>query len=278
MFLLFLVGFGRRLCREQTSCSPSQPAARLLWESSHSPLPLLCFSQGGGERRLGRAAFCSFSSAAHLVGYYVKEMESIAEQWVMLFTGKNDDQRQGITPSRTDVSWKIPLFHREEGKVQRTLEMVGMTTGTFVRKGRRVRSVSEQSYSPKWGHRDSKECQLCKKQGHTCNGFTTWLPLMWEEKEQIWILRCKKKPIYSWIQLKIQLLNSALPSNHWGLDLEWVDGTACGIIMAYYCICLCQVPLKWSKVSLSNWLAEGLVRGQARNDSKAQISKCVLEL
>lgn len=83
-------------------------------------------------------ALLFLSSAAHLVGYYAKEMESIAEQWVMLFTGKSDDQRQGITPSRSDVSWKIPLFHGEEGKVQRTLEMVGMSTGTFVRKGRRA--------------------------------------------------------------------------------------------------------------------------------------------
>lgn len=30
--------------------------------------------------RLVRAALCSFSSAAHLVRYYVKEMESIAER------------------------------------------------------------------------------------------------------------------------------------------------------------------------------------------------------
>lgn len=61
----------------------------------------------------------------------------------MLFTGKSDDQRQGITPSRSDVSWKIPLFRGEEGKVQRTLEMVGMTTGTFPRKGRRTCRISE---------------------------------------------------------------------------------------------------------------------------------------
>lgn len=166
-------------------------------EKAHTPFCLSCVFLREVESafyRLGRTALCSFSSAAHLVGYYVKEMESIAEQWVMLFTGKNDDQRQGITPSRTDVSWKIPLFHREEGKVQRTLEMVGMTTGTFVRKGRRVRLVSEQSYSPNWGHRDSKECQLCKKQGHTCAVFTTWVPWTCEESKKIWILRCKKCP------------------------------------------------------------------------------------
>ncbi len=52
----------------------------------------------------------------------------------MLFTGKSDDQQQGITPSRSDVSWKIPMFRREEGKVQRALEMVGMISGTLVRK------------------------------------------------------------------------------------------------------------------------------------------------
>lgn len=66
----------------------------------------------------------------------------------MLFTGKNEDERQGITPSRTDVSWKIPLFRREEGKVQRTLEIVGMTTGPFLRKGRRGTLMPKQSYSP----------------------------------------------------------------------------------------------------------------------------------
>lgn len=130
------------------------------WKKAYLLLPLtawstplrklllfLHFSQGGVERflyRLVRAALCSFSSAAHLVGYYVKEMESIAERWVMLFTGKSDDQRQGITPSQSDVSWKIPLFHGEEGKVQKTLEMVGMTTGTFVRKRRRTWRISEQ--------------------------------------------------------------------------------------------------------------------------------------
>lgn len=69
--------------------------------------------------RLPCTALCSFSSTAHLVGYYAKEMESIAEKWVMLFTGKSDYQRQGITPSRSDVSWKIPLFHWEEGKVHK---------------------------------------------------------------------------------------------------------------------------------------------------------------
>lgn len=37
----------------------------------------------------------------------------------MLFTGKSDNQRQGITPARAYVSWKTPLFHSEEGKVQK---------------------------------------------------------------------------------------------------------------------------------------------------------------
>lgn len=111
----------------------------------------------------GRWRGCSFSSAAHLVGYYVKEMESIAEWWVMLFTGKSDDQRQGITPSRSDVSWKIPLFHREEGKVQRALDMVGMTGGAFVRKRWRTQMSPQQ-----W---DSKKCQECKTQRHTCSTF-----------------------------------------------------------------------------------------------------------
>lgn len=112
-------------------------------------------------------SLCSFSSAAHLVGYYVKEMESIAERWVMLFTGKSDDQRQGITPSRSDVSWKIPLFHGEEGKVQRTLEMVGMSTGTFVRKGRRAQRISQRKIFALTGTLGHQQCQECKK-GHTC--------------------------------------------------------------------------------------------------------------
>lgn len=121
--------------------------------------------------------FCSFSSAAHLVGYYVKEMESIAEQWVTLFTGKSDDQRQGITPSWSDVSWKIPLFHWEEGKVQRTLEMVGMTTGTFVRKGRRTED---------FGHtRDNGIRRNVKNAEKKCQ---MWKPLVCEIK--IWSARC----------------------------------------------------------------------------------------
>lgn len=28
--------------------------------------------------------------------------------------------------------------------------------------------------------------------------------------------------------------------NHWQMSLELVCGTTCGIIMAYYCICLCR--------------------------------------
>lgn len=48
----------------------------------------------------------------------------------MVFTGK-EDKRQGITPSCTDVSWKIPLFRGAEGKVRQTLGMAGVTTGTF---------------------------------------------------------------------------------------------------------------------------------------------------
>lgn len=143
VFLLFLFKFGSRLSRNQTCCC-SWRADTLLWESS-------CFSCIFLRHRVVRAAFCSFSSAAHLVGYYVKEMESIAERWVMLFTGKSDDQRQGITPSRSDVSWKIPLFHGKEGKVQRTLEMVGMTTWNFVLKRRGTRRISEQRYSPNLG-------------------------------------------------------------------------------------------------------------------------------
>lgn len=157
---------------KQTCCCSWQPDP-LLWESS-------CFSctfLREVERFLVCAALCSFSSAAHLVGYYVKEMESIAERWVMLFTGKSDDQRQGITPSRSDVSWKIPLFHGEEGKVQRTLEMVGMTTGTFVRKRRRSRRISEQRCSPNRGHWDSEKCQECKKKKKRTNLSHFLLPV-----------------------------------------------------------------------------------------------------
>lgn len=85
------------------------------------------------------AAVCSFSSEAHLVGYYVKEMESIVEQWVTLFTGKSEDQRQGIThPPDLTFPGNSRCFIWEEGKVQRTLEMVGMTTGTLVQKGGEV--------------------------------------------------------------------------------------------------------------------------------------------
>lgn len=133
-----LTGFhcGNTLSRKQTCCC-SEQSDTAFWESYCSS----CIFLREVEKflhRLGRVVLSSFSSAAHLVGYYVKEMESIAEQLVMLFTGKSDDRRQGITPSQSDVSWKIPLFLWEEGKVQRTLEMVGMTTGTFVRKGRRT--------------------------------------------------------------------------------------------------------------------------------------------
>lgn len=89
----------------------------------------------------------------------------------MLFTGKSDDQRQGITPSQSDVSWKIPLFHRKEGKVQRTLEMVGMTTGTFVRKGGELTEYLSKAFLPARDtgiHRNPKNA---KKQGHTCSIF-----------------------------------------------------------------------------------------------------------
>lgn len=146
----FSLGFILTVSRKQTCCC-SQQSDTLFWDSSCSS----CIFLGEVEKflyRLGCVALCSFSSAAHLVGYYVKEMESIAEQWVMLFTGKSDDRWQGITPSQSDVSWKIPLFLWEEGKVQRTLEMAGMTTGTFVRKGRRTHRISELRYSPNQGY------------------------------------------------------------------------------------------------------------------------------
>lgn len=122
----------------------------------------------------------------------------------MLFTGKSDDQRQGITPSRSDVSWKIPLFHGEEGKVQRTLEMAGVNTRNSVRKGRRT--LSEQRYSPNQGRWDSKKCQECKKrekkQGRTCPTF------YYLEPNNVWIIGkyhpwfsnkiYQKQRLYSW--------------------------------------------------------------------------------
>lgn len=112
VFLLWLFQFGSIVKARSRHVAPD----------SQIPPAFLAFLSGKVERflhRLMRAALCSFSSAAHLVGYYVKEMESIAERWVMLFTGKSDDQWQGITPSWSEVSWKIPLFRREEGKVHK---------------------------------------------------------------------------------------------------------------------------------------------------------------
>ena len=50
-------------------------------------------------------------------------------------------------PPETDVSWKIPLFRREEGKVQGNLETTGMTAGTFSGKGGEVaRYLSEATF------------------------------------------------------------------------------------------------------------------------------------
>lgn len=157
-----LIGFHSAsvLGRKQTCCR-SQQSDAAFWESSCSSCIFLRAVGKISLQTRACVALCSFSSAAHLVGYYVKEMESIAEQWVMLFTGKSDDRRQGITPSRSDVSWKIPLFLWEEGKVQRTLEMVGMSTGTFVRKGRRTQPISELRCSPY--QRYSKKCPECNK-------------------------------------------------------------------------------------------------------------------
>lgn len=138
----------------------STPLRKLFLHFSFPP------SKGEVERFLYRqrhAALCSFSSAAHLVGYYVKEMESIAEQWVTLFTGKSDNQRQGITPSWSDVSWKIPLFRGEEGKVQKNLGYGWHDRRNVLRgKGRRTHWISVRRYSPSRGRWDSKKCQECK--------------------------------------------------------------------------------------------------------------------
>ncbi|XDV12705.1 hypothetical protein PO909_001301 [Leuciscus waleckii] len=79
------------------------------------------------------------SAAARSQGYYVKEMESIAEPLVMLFTGV-------------------------EGKVRGTLETVGGTAGTFCGLGGEVVSAKLLS---NWGHRNSKECQVCANQRQT---------------------------------------------------------------------------------------------------------------
>lgn len=77
------------------------------------------------------------SAAARSQGYYVKEMESIAEPLVMLFTGKSEDDRQGITPSRTDVSWKILLFRRGGRKSTWNLGNGWRDRRNFLRIGRR---------------------------------------------------------------------------------------------------------------------------------------------
>lgn len=110
------------------------------------------------------AAVCSFSSEAHLVGYYVKEMESIVEQWVTLFTGKSEDQRQGIThPPDLTFPGNSRCFIWEEGKVQRTLEMVGMTTGTLVQKGGEVTEYLSKIYftqSPTLGFKSRSSARL----------------------------------------------------------------------------------------------------------------------
>lgn len=124
--LLFSLGL-----KHKAGC-PWQP-----WESSHRA----CISIREVEGAFC-VSLCSFSSTAHLVGYYAKEMESIAERWVTLFTGKSDDQRQGITPARSDVSWKIPLFHREEGKYTK-LERVGRSSRALRWKRRRDDQTSE---------------------------------------------------------------------------------------------------------------------------------------
>lgn len=98
----------------------------------------LCFSQGGGELSLLWSWPTLFhSAAAHLEEYYVKEMESIAEPWVMLFTGKSENDRQGITPSRTDVSWKILLFRRGGRKSTWNLGNCWRSRRNFLRIGRR---------------------------------------------------------------------------------------------------------------------------------------------
>jgi len=92
-------------------------------------------------------------------------MESIAELLVMLFTGKSEDGRQGITPSWTDVSRKILLFRRGGRKsIRGTLETLGGTAGTFCGLGGEVASAKLLS---NWGRRNSKECQECANQRQT---------------------------------------------------------------------------------------------------------------
>lgn len=141
---------GPGLQRKHCTCStaqrfelPSFSISMFLFGNRLSRLPRLwnpfsCFFSSFFFSRL--SAFCSFSSAAHLVGYYAKEMESIAERWVMLFTGKSDDQRQGITPSRSDVSWKIPFVSQGGRKSTESLgDVCSWPPQRLCGKGRRTK-------------------------------------------------------------------------------------------------------------------------------------------
>lgn len=94
----------------------------------------------------------------------------------MVFTGKSENDRQGITPSRTDVSWKILLFRGAEGKVRGTLGTIGGTAGTFCGLGGEA-AITAKLLST-WGHRDSEECQVCAKQRQTFPVCMTRKP-MW---------------------------------------------------------------------------------------------------
>lgn len=131
--------------------------------------------------RLTCVAFCSFSSAAHLVGCYAKEMESIIAWWVMLFTGKTDDHRQGITPSWSDVSWKIPLFHREEGKVQRTLEMVATISRNLCAERE---EDTRKRYSPRHWERNVRN--VGEKTCTSVHFFCTEIKYEWATRRFLW--------------------------------------------------------------------------------------------
>ncbi len=64
----------------------------------------------------------------------------------MLFTGKSEEDQQGITPSRTDVSWKILLFRRGGRKSTWNLENGWRGRRNFLRIGRRGSKKSKAAF------------------------------------------------------------------------------------------------------------------------------------
>lgn len=176
LVFLFPSSFSSSLGLKHKAGCPWQP-----WEK----LPPLLHFHPGRWRGAFCAALCSFSSAAHLVGYYAKEMESIAERWVTLFTGK---KRRPTAGNHTRPIWRFlenPVVSQGGRKSAQNWKRLAESCWTFtVEKEERWPNVWANPIVPPWGG-------WAGRISHTAHSISAHSHVLHQSFNQDMIKQCK---------------------------------------------------------------------------------------